>query len=916
MKRPWLSGLVVLLAATLVPGTLAAADDAPKPDQAKIAPWTAEDILLAESAGQWEISPDGRWAVWVRSQMDKDKNGRVSNIFLTNLETKKEFQLTRGTEIHGQPRWSPNGESIAFTSSRPLPKPNPDLAKSQLWLITLPGGEPYPVTETARSVQSFKWIDSETIIFSAQEDPALYEQELKRKKDSTRVVDDVAHEPPVRLYKLSVKDKKATRLTDNTDFIQSWDATPDGKRALTVHAQYLSFEWDQKILPKTFVYDLATGERHELFAGQRIAPMGVEGARDGSGFYVGAPFSTDARFFTASITLLYFHDLASGRTVPVDLGWENGLGGGIRATPDGFMATLAAGARFLPARYTKSGLAWKRTDLEGEHVQNLFDFAVSEDAKTLVYAYSTASTPTQWFRATLDGAKLTNTVKITELNPGFKGKAVARTELIRWKGALGEEVEGLLYYPKDYQAGKKYPLFTAPHGGPAGADLDAWDESWAYAHQLICQRGAFILKPNYHGSSNYGLKFVESICCGHYYDYPVEDIEKGVEHLIGKGMVDPDRIGTFGWSNGSILSIALSVADPDRYKVVAAGAGDVEFISDWANVDFGESFDTYYFGKSPLEDPQLYIRISPLFQMDKVKAPTIIFFGTEDRNVPTSQGWTHYRALYHLGKVPVKFLLFPGEPHGLQEYAHQLRKLDEEMAWLDTHFFKTLVADNEALKKDSPLAQALRRKVIARVGTKYGVAARTGGALVPEAVERGALEVGRFEVTRAQYAAFDPSYAVAPGTENFPANGVPFEKAKAYAAWLAKLTGQPWRLPTEEEAALLAQGVGGENTLDYWAGYALNPDDARRLEAKVKALGGGAPLLKEAGSFNGAGKDDEALLFDLGGNVAEWAVAKDGSGKTMGGSADRPADAKARTGQTARDYTGFRVVRDAAKGKS
>jgi dipeptidyl aminopeptidase/acylaminoacyl peptidase len=913
MKGPWLSGLVVLLAATLVPGTLAAADDAPRPDQAKIAPWTAEDILLAESAGQWEISPDGKWAVWVRSQMDKDKNGHVSNVFLTNLETKKEFQLTRGAENHGQPRWSPNGESIAFTSSRPLPKPNPDLAKSQLWLMALPGGEPYPVTEAARAVQSFKWIDNDTIIFSAQEDPALYEQELKRKKDSTRVVDDVAHEPPVRLYKLSVKDKKVTRLTDNTDFIQSWDATPDGKRALTVHAQYLSFEWDQKILPKTFVYDLATGERHELFAGQRIAPMGVEGARDGSGFYVGAPFSTDPRFFTASITLLYFHDLASGRTVPVDLGWENGLGGGIRATPDGFIATLAAGARFLPAHYVKDGLAWKRADLEGEHVKNLFDFAVSEDAKTLVYAYSTASTPTQWFRATLGGAKLTNAVKITELNPGFKGKAVARTELIRWKGALGEEVEGLLYYPKDYQAGKKYPLFTAPHGGPAGADLDAWDESWAYAHQLICQRGAFILKPNYHGSSNYGLKFVESICCGHYYDYPVEDIEKGVDLLIGKGMIDPERVGSFGWSNGSILSIELGVVDPDRYKVVCAGAGDVEWISDWANVDFGQSFDTYYFGKSPLEDPELYLRLSPLYKLDRVKAPTIIFFGTEDRNVPTSQGWIHYRALYHLGKVPVKFLLFPGEPHGLQEYAHQLRKLDEEMTWLDTHFFKTLVADNEALKKESPLAQALRRRGIARVGTKYGVAAKSGGAMIPEAVRRNDLDVGRFEVTRAQYAAFDQSYAVAPATENFPANGVPFDKAKAYAAWLAKLTGQPWRLPTEGEAARLAEGVSGENTLDYWAGYALNPDDARRLEAKVKDLGGGAPLLKEAGSFNGAGKDDEALLFDLGGNVAEWAVARDGSGKAIGGSADRPADAKARTAQASADYTGFRVVRDAAK---
>ncbi len=134
-----------------------------------------------------------------------------------------------------------------------------------------------------------------------------------------------------------------------------------------------------------------------------------------------------------------------------------------------------------------------------------------------------------------------------------------------------------------------------------------------------------------------------------------------------------------GWSNGSILSIAVSIANPDRYKVVSAGAGDVEFISDWANVDFGHAFDTYYFGKSPLEDPALYVRMSPLFKMDRVKAPTIIFFGTEDRNVPTSQGWTHYRALYHLGKVPVKFLLFPGEAHGPRQYAHQLRKVEEEM---------------------------------------------------------------------------------------------------------------------------------------------------------------------------------------------------------------------------------------------
>jgi len=907
------TGLAAALTALLAAATLAAVPPEPVSVNAGRpgAAWTVEDVLLAETASGWEISPDGKRAVWTRSRMDKDKNGRVANIFLTDLATGKEIQLTRGTDTNAGAKWSPNGEILLFLSTKPLPKPNPDLSRSQLWQMSPFGGEPFPVTEMVRGVQDFEWVDDGTVIFSAQEDPALFEQESKRRKDTTRVVDDVLHEPPVRLFKLSLKDKKITRLTDNTDFIQSWAVTPDGRRALTVHGQYLSFEWDHKILPKSFLYDLASGERREILAGRRLIPAAIRPARDGRGFYFAAPHSSDPRFFTASVTLLYYFDLAAGRETPVDLGWDNGLGGDLETTPDGFIALLADGVRFRPARYVKTGGAWQRTDLAGEHVRNLFGFAVSRDAKVLVYDHSTASLPGQWFRAPLDGARLGAAARLTDLNPGFKDKAVARTEVVRWTGALGEEIEGLLYYPHSYEAGKKYPLLTAPHGGPAGADLDMWDESWAYAHQLLAQRGAFILKPNYHGSTNYGLKFVESICCGHYYDYPVEDIEKGVEAMLARGLADPERIGSFGWSNGSILSIAVSIANPDRYKIVSAGAGDVEFISDWANVDFGQSFDAYYLGKSPLEDPGLYVRISPLFQMDKVKAPTIIFFGTEDRNVPTSQGWTHYRALYHLDKVPVKFLLFPGEPHSLLEYAHQQRKLDEDMAWFDRWFFKTEKAANEALKPDSPLGQALRRASIAAAGGRYGVEAGPAKTLVPEAVKRGDLVIGRFEVTRAQYAAFDPKRPPAPGRENYPATGVTFAEAQAYAAWLSKLTGTAWRLPTEEEAATLAEGATGENTLDHWAGYAPNPDDVLRLQAKIKEIGGPAALLKEAGSFAGAGKEGEELVFDLGGNAAEWAVAKDGSGKAVGGSADRPADPKSRPAPAA-DCTGFRVVRGGA----
>ncbi|MGB7750683.1 MAG: hypothetical protein WCF88_03955, partial [Candidatus Acidiferrales bacterium] len=100
----------------------------------------------------------------------------------------------------------------------------------------------------------------------------------------------------------------------------------------------------------------------------------------------------------------------------------------------------------------------------------------------------------------------------------------------------------------------------------------------------------------------------------------------------------------------------------------------------------------------------------------------------------------------------------------------------------------------------------------------------------------------------------------------------------------------------------------GENTLDYWAGYALNPEDAQRLDVKIKELPGGAPLLREVGSFAAEGDEGEELVFDLGGNVTEWVIATDGSGKTLGGSADRPADGKAQYRAADPAYTGFRVV--------
>ncbi|MGH9733304.1 MAG: S9 family peptidase [Candidatus Acidiferrales bacterium] len=912
IRRP-LHGAFILICAFLLVASAALAQDATTSQSGKKSPWTPDDIVFSEFAGQFRISPNGKWAIWIKNSGSKDKDHRVSNLYLSSLANKAEIQMTRGEDEVSNARWSPSGDKIAFLSSRALPTPNPKAAHTQLWMMNAFGGEAWPVTEFQRDIHQFEWLDNNTILFSADEDRSLFETETEQRKDDSDVVDDSTHTAPVRLFTLSLKDKKVARVTDNTDWIEAFQPSWDGKKVVAVARRELSYTWDEKTPPATYLIDLTTGTRTQILSGRKILPDRIEWARDNSGFYIIAPYSDSPRFYTASIQKLYFYDLASGAPTDVNLNWDRAMGYNLETTPDGFIALLKDGVYTKPARFTKNGSTWSRQWITGSMPRNYFDLVLGDDGHTLAYEYSTASTPTQWYGAQLDGAQITSPMQITNLNPTFKNHPIAKTEVIHWKGANNDEVEGLLYYPDDYQAGKKYPLVVATHGGPAGADHDEWSESWAYANNLLTQRGAFILKTNYHGSSDYGLKWVESICCGKYYTLEIPDIEKGVDSLIAKGLVDPDKIGALGWSNGSILSIELTVTDPSRYKAASVGAGDVEWISDWANVDFGEAFDNYYFGKSPFQDPQLYIEKSPVFKADRVKAPTLIFHGTNDRNVPTEQSWTYYRTLYWLNKVPVKFVLFPGEPHGPRKLTHQLRKLNEEMAWFDEYLFHSNPPENEAFKKGSPLDFAVRSATIKKSGADYG--ATENGVLVPEVVQSGNLQVARFEVTRAQYAAFDPSYKIDPGTDNYPANGITFEHAKAYCEWLSRKTGQSYRLPDETEAASLYKPRTGENTLDYWAGYTLNPEDAQRLEEKIKLLSGNAPLLKQVGNFAPEGEDGQQLVFDLDGNVAEWVVAADGTGKALGGSADRPADPKSRYQAADPAYTGFRIVYGGAKEK-
>jgi len=632
---------------------------------------------------------------------------------------------------------------------------------------------------------------------------------------------------------------------------------------------------------------------------------------DDKGFYFSVTRTSDHVNEGPGADFLYYFDLETKAHREVPLDWEWGLFYlGFEVRKDGFVASLANGARPKWRRYYKNGESYTYKDLEGKHYPQVYSLVLQKNGDRALYNYTTASLPPQWYSGTLEDNILQPERKITDLNGHLGKKVLAKSEVIHWKGTLDEEIEGILYYPHDYKRGARHPLVVMIHGGPTGVDMDAYDESYAYYPNLMAQRGAFVLQPNYHGSGGYGQKFAESIK-GHYYEYEIPDILKGIDSLVEKGFVDPEKLATMGWSNGGILSLGLTTWT-DRFKVAGVGAADVNWMSDYGNCAFGVSFDNYYFKGAPWDEVEHYIQKSPLFHLKDMKVPTIIFHGTEDTNVPYGQGWEYYRALQQIGKAPVKFIIFPGEPHGLRKLTHQQRKMEEELAWFDRHFFKSEMALNEALKKGSPLETAIKMQGVSREGRLYGK--KYKGYLIPEVVKMEDFYLGRFEVTRAQWAAFDKKYRYEPDTENYPASGISFEEARRYVRWLSELTGKKYRLPKTSEAESLAKMAGkSEITLDYWAGYSLNPDDAELLLRKIKELKGAAPLLLPV---DRSLTREEEMVFGLGGNAAEWAEDGKGRGKAVGPNAMTPLDPRSPWRPPALEYTGLRIFLDEKEGES
>jgi dipeptidyl aminopeptidase/acylaminoacyl peptidase len=253
----------------------------------------------------------------------------------------------------------------------------------------------------------------------------------------------------------------------------------------------------------------------------------------------------------------------------------------------------------------------------------------------------------------------------------------------------------VLHKPADFDPSKKYPLLVVIHGGPTGVSRAIPFTSTIYPIDVWVPRGVLVLEPNYRGSAGYGEKFralnVRNLGVGDAWD-----VLTGIDSLIAKGMVDPARVGTMGWSQGGYISAFLATHDAARFKAISVGAGISDWMTYYVNTDI-TPFTRQYLKATPWDDPEIYAKTSPITYIKQAKTPTLIQHGAADQRVPLPNAYELYHGLQD-NHVPTKLIVyqgFGGVGHGPTKPKSHRATMDHNVEWFDQYFFQAAAKSSQ-----------------------------------------------------------------------------------------------------------------------------------------------------------------------------------------------------------------------------
>ena len=297
------------------------------------------------------------------------------------------------------------------------------------------------------------------------------------------------------------------------------------------------------------------------------------------------------------------------------------------------------------ARYD---VAQKRLDylLKDAHLYS--NFHLSRDGSRWVYLMADGNRPPQAYSADV---AFKSTQRLTNLNPELADKDLGKTELVPYLDADGKKLFGVLYYPSNYEKGKKYPTVFNLYE-------QFFDDTFNGTVSLLTANGYAVMQPSVELEIG----------------FPGEAWEKGVtsaaNKLIEMGIADPDKLGVQGQSYGGYATNLL-ITQTNRFKAAVNISGKVNMVSFYTdsprlgvrNIHAPEHSQDRL-GASLWQQPQKYLQNSAIMYADRIKTPLLLTTGEADPNVPARQAMEMYFALRRLGKE-VAWVSYVNGGHGM-----------------------------------------------------------------------------------------------------------------------------------------------------------------------------------------------------------------------------------------------------------
>lgn len=629
--------------------------------------WSPLESMKIKSISQTEISNDGKSIAYVVREpiMEDKKSEYLSQIWVTDTESKENIQYTFNQKSSSSPKFSPDGKKIAFLSSRS--------GKNQIWIMNTLGGEARMLTKEKKGVRSIKWSpDGKMISFLKSDDDT--EDEIKSKENKTDVILVDKNFKYSHIYSYHLDEDTVTQVTSGNYSVNSFDYSPNGKKIIFSHQE------DTNINTGFINTDISVIDSD----GKNLRLLVDRPGRDGNPIFSGdgnkfAFISSGGKQESIGLGDVFVYDLKND-VINKLANTFNRSSNIISWTSDDENLIISesvktTGQLLLLPTNGDGYISWSKEKYNNGVISSVVKSKFSEK---IVLCYENLNTPVEVY---ISETNKPSFEKISDIN-NLKYPKLSKTEIISWKSYDGKEIEGILTYPKNYKKGSKYPVILQIHGGPAGVFSERFNgRPGIYMTEYFSEKGYITIKPNPRGSTGYGKEFrYANYKDWGYGDY--EDVVSGVDKVIEMGIGDPDRQFVMGWSYGGYLT-SFIVTKTNRFKAASMGAGLPNLISMVTTTDI-QDYLVAHMGAEFWEDYDTYEKHSAIYQIKNTKTPTQIIHGSNDLRVPFTQGQEFYRALDRLG-VDTEMVVYPRTPHGPREPKFLMDVSDRILTWFEKY---------------------------------------------------------------------------------------------------------------------------------------------------------------------------------------------------------------------------------------